>query len=507
MNRAKTAVLNSSLSVVTLIVTTMLQFIYRTVLVHSLGITYAGVTGLCMNLIGIFALSELGISWAISYYLYKPLKNNDNYQVAEIVFFLKKLYKYVGAFILVSGTAITPFLDTLVKGGNDVPHFKLIFLIFVFNTAISYLFFSYYQILANADRKNYVLFVPQVLGQIILVISQILVICYLHSFIVVVILSCVSTVVVNYVIRYKILRLYPYLKEYKNIKINLPLRAQITRYIKSTMLYKISLTVQSSSTSIIISYFIGLVVLGIYSNYMLIVDSIRSLILSSINPMVSVIGEITTDSKASEKHVLFKRLNFIMCWICYFCSISLYCLLTPFVSIWVGSNVTLPHTTIIIICVYFYIEFIISFSTQFRSACGLNDIGKFRPLITTIINVLLAILLVHKWGLNGILIALLLSRLATLTWFEPLIVHKYVFNKPIWPYYRTLIINFIFVVVIAVLTKWSVQLIWDDSISSFILALLICLTFPNLVFLAIYGRTQEFKYFLSKLSAKLRPKT
>lgn len=154
MNRAKIAVLNSSLSVVTLIVTTILQFLYRTVLVHSLGIKYAGVTGLCMNLIGIFALSELGISWAISYYLYKPLKNNDNLQVAQIVFFLKKLYKYVGFFIIVAGIAVTPFLDILVKGGNDIPHFNIIFLIFVFNTAISYLFFSYYQILANADRKT-----------------------------------------------------------------------------------------------------------------------------------------------------------------------------------------------------------------------------------------------------------------------------------------------------------------------------------------------------------------
>lgn len=268
------------------------------------------------------------------------------------------------------------------------------------------------------------------------------------------------------------------------------------------MLYKVSLTIQSSSTSVIISYFIGLVVLGVYSNYMLIVDSIRSLILSLINPMVSVIGEITTDSNIDEKLMLFRRLNFLMCWICYFCSISLYCLLTPFITLWLGADVTLPYSTVIIICVYFYIEFIISFSTQFRSACGLNDIGKLRPLITAIINVVLAILLVNKLGINGILIALLLSRLITLTWFEPWIVHKYVFNAPVWPYFRTLIINFCFALIIAILTNYGVHLVWDENISSFVLALLICTVFPNLIFLVFYGRKPEFKYYLDKLRLK-----
>lgn len=501
MGRAKIAVINSSLSVANLVITNLLQFLNRTVLIYILGVQYAGLSGLCQSIISIFALSELGVSWAISYYLYKPLKEHNYRQVAEIIYYLRRLYIYVGIFILVAGMAVVPFLNEIIKGAEDIPHLKLIFSLYFVNTACSYLFFSYYQILANADRKNYALFVPQTCGNIIMVCLQIAAVYFFHSFVLAVTLMTLSTIATNYVIRCKVIKLYPLLSEYKGCRIESRLKKEIVRYIKSTMLYKVSLTVMSSSTSIIISHYIGLVILGLYANYMLIVDTIRSVILSLINPMTAVIGEITANASETENRITFKRLNFLMSYICYFCSISLYCLLTPFITLWIGKDLTLPNSTIILITVYFYVEFIISFSTQFRSACGLNNIGKFRPLITAGLNVILAILFAEKYGINGIILALLISRLTTLTWFEPWVIHRYVLNKSVWPYYLRLIVNGAFTLIVILGMKWLVDQIWNNNWLSFIIAMFCCLIIPNLLFYVIYGRSAEFKYFLYKLKS------
>ena len=503
MGRAKIAIVNSGLSVANLLITNLLQFIYRTVLVYVLGVQYAGISGLCMSVIQIFALSELGISWAVTYYLYKPLKEQNHRQVAEIIYFLKKLYKYVGLFILLGGLCVLPFLDSFIKGSGEISDLRLIFVLFLINTASSYLFFSYYQILASADRKNYIFFAPQTWGNITVVCAQIGVIYFLHSFVIAIALSTVSTITVNYVIRRKVIRLYPALKEYPKAKLPIGLKKEIVRYIKATMLYKVSLTVMSSSTSVIISYFIGLVVLGIYSNYMIIVDTIRSLILSLVNPMTAVVGEITTGAEPVEKEIVYRRLNFLMSWICFFCTISLYCLLTPFVTLWLGNGLTLPHSTIILICAYFYVEFIIAFSTKFRDACGLNAIGKFRPLLTAVLNVILAILLAHKFGINGIISALLISRLVTLTWFEPWIVHRYILNKPVRRYYLSLIWNALFTCIVAIGANMIVKMIWKSDIASFVIAILICLTVPNAVFLLVKWHTTEFKYYFNKVKSLL----
>lgn len=506
MNRAKTAVVNSGLSVATLVITNLLQFVYRTVLVYTLGVEYSGITGLCQNVIGLFALSELGISWAISYYLYKPLKENNEESVAAIVYFLKRLYKWVGCFIIVGGACVIPFLDTVIKGGEDIAHLQIIFALFLFNTAVSYLFFSYYQILATADRKNYMLFVPQTCGNIIMVCLQIVAVYVFHSFVGAVALSVLSTITINFVIRRKIIRIYPLLTKHKNAEVEPSLKREIVKYIKATMLYKVSLTVQTSSTTVIISYYIGLVVLGIYANYMLIVDTIRSLILSLINPMTSVIGELTTGAGIEEKEKAFNRLNFLMGWIAYFCVTCLFCLLTPFVTLWVGPKLTLPLSTLTIICVYFYVEFIISFSTQFRSACGLNNIGRFRPLITAVLNIVLAIVLVQKFELNGILMALLISRVTTLTWFEPWVVFKHVFFKPVWRYYGELIFNGILTFLVVLATNYIVNLLWRETIGTFALAFVICLILPNLVFVLIKYRTVEFQYYLNKVKSSFGKK-
>lgn len=506
MGRAKIAVLNSGLSVVNLFITNILQFVYRTVLVYILGVQYAGISGLCMNVIGIFALSELGISWAISFYLYKPLKENNTEEVAGIVFFLKKLYRYVGVFVLLSGVAVIPFLDSIIKGGNDVPYLSLIFTLFLVNTVCSYLFFSYYQILANADRKNYMLFVPQTIGNILMVCGQIIAIYLFHSFVIAVVIMVASTISINYIIRLKVLRLYPYLHEHRHIKLNTELKKNIVQYIRSTMFYKISLTIMTSSTGIIISHYIGLVILGIYSNYMLIVDTIRSLILSLINPMTAVVGEIASGATSIEKEVAYKRLNFLMNWVCYFCAISLYCLLTPFVTLWFGAEYTLSPCIVTLISLYFYVEFIISFSTKFRDACGLNNIGKFRPILTAVCNIVLAILFVHRFGLSGIIFALLISRIVTLTWFEPWIVHKYVLNKPVGRYYLSLFGNMILTIITAAGISYLINMIWQKDVITFVMAMIICLIIPNTLFYIVYRNSNEMKYYLSMISAKIRRK-
>lgn len=504
MGRTKIAVVNSGLSVANLVITNVLQFVYRTAIVYILGVEYAGISGLCQNVIGLFALSELGISWAISYYLYKPLKDGNNKEVAEIIFFLRKLYKYVGFFILTVGLATVPFLDIIIKGASDIEHLKIIFVLYLFNTAVSYLFFSYYQVLAVADRKNYILFAPQTIGNILMVSGQIIVIYFFHSFLAAVALTTVSTLIINYSIRRKVQHLYPCLQQYNQVIISSSLKKEIIRYIKATMLYKVSLTVMTSSTGIIISHFIGLAVLGLYSNYMLIVDTIRSLILSLINPMTSVVGEITTAADVEVKETVYNRLNFLMEWICSFCAIALYSLLSPFVAIWLGDDLTLPLSTVTLIAIYFYIEFIISFSTKFRDACGLNRIGKFRPLITAIVNVVLAIALAPKFGINGIISALIISRLTTLTWFEPWIVHHYVLNKSVIKYYLSLVCNFVFTVVVALGISKLIQEFCPPNVSGFIVACTLVLIIPNVLYYLFFRKKSEMKYYIFKFKAAIK---
>lgn len=484
-------------------VTYLLSFIYRTVLVKVMGVEYVGITGLCGNIINIFSLAELGVSWAISYHLYKPLSDADYKTVAAVVNLLRRIYRFIGAFIAITGLVVLPFLTTLVKSDKPIDHLQLIYILFLANTVLSYLFFAYYQILISADRKDYLLFRPKVLIPFICTIFQILVLVFFHNFLLTVILLCLSTLLKNLWMALIGNRTYPFLHQYKNEALGQELKKQIVDYIKATMIYKISLTLYQSASSIIISSFKGIAIYGIYSNFVLIVDTVKGVILNLINPLTSVIGEINAAESAGYKIVIYRRLNFLMEWICCFCSVCFLTLMNPFVEIWLGKEFTLPISTIILIVVFFYLEFITAFSTKFRDACGLNHIGKYRPVFTAVINIVLSLVLVNKMGLNGVLLAMSIARLTTITWFEPWIVHKNVFGSSVMEYYMELLQNLLITTISSLCVFWLSSFIWNGSVFSFILLCVICVIIPNVIQILVYRRNDAYVYYEALVVDKL----
>lgn len=504
--RSQLAVVNSSLAIITMVITYALSFVYRTVLVKVMGVEYVGITGLCSNIINLFSLAELGISWAISFYLYKPLSENDQKTVAAIINLLKKLYRYIGLFIAIAGLVILPFLTTIAKSEHPIDNLHLIYLMFLTNTVLSYFFFAYYQILIAADRKNYILFKPSVLVPIFCTIFQISVLYFFHNFLLAVVVLCVSTLVKNLWMAWIGKKNYPYLQDYKLEKVSSELGSKIVKYIKATMIYKVSLTIQQSASSIIISSFIGVVVLGIYSNFVLIVDTIKSLILNMINPMTAIIGEINASESIEYKETIYKRLNLLMEWICCLCSVCLFVLMNPFVELWLGKDFLLPISTVSLIVFFFYFEFITAFSTKFRDACGLNHIGKFRPLFTALITVVLSLVLVRKMELNGVLVAMIIARITTITWFEPWIIHKFVIQKSVIKYYIELVLNLILTIGLIIGIYWIYTKIWDSGILIFIVLCIICLILPILVMILFYNKTEAYTYYKQLICGKLKDK-
>ena len=60
-----------------------LMFIVRIVFVYKLGEAYLGVNGLFTNVIGILSLTDLGITTALMYSLYKPLAEKNYKKVSS----------------------------------------------------------------------------------------------------------------------------------------------------------------------------------------------------------------------------------------------------------------------------------------------------------------------------------------------------------------------------------------------------------------------------------------
>ena len=104
----------------------ILQFVVRTVFIHTLGKSYLGINGLFSNILQMLSLAELGVGSAILFKLYEPLSKNDKKRIKILLKFYKRVYQIIGIVITVLGLSLIPFLRYIVKDYNSLESFVLL---------------------------------------------------------------------------------------------------------------------------------------------------------------------------------------------------------------------------------------------------------------------------------------------------------------------------------------------------------------------------------------------
>lgn len=129
--RTEYSFLNASMSIACSIIGAVLGFINRVVLTHTLSSTYVGVNGLFIELLTLLSFSELGISAAMAFMLYRPLVERNLALIRKLINYYKKLFYIVGAVIFVIGLCLIPAFPLLLKNADEVPHLRLIYFIYL----------------------------------------------------------------------------------------------------------------------------------------------------------------------------------------------------------------------------------------------------------------------------------------------------------------------------------------------------------------------------------------
>ena len=155
-SRTKKTLINTLFSLASQMLTIVLSFVLRAAFIKILGNQYTGVASVFTTILTMLSLSELGFATAIATALYKPLRDNNQKMIQQVMDFYKNAYRLVALFIFVVGMCLIPFLRYLIK---DVPDIKesitVIYFFYIIKTAASYLMI-YKTTLLRADQKLFV---------------------------------------------------------------------------------------------------------------------------------------------------------------------------------------------------------------------------------------------------------------------------------------------------------------------------------------------------------------
>ena len=93
--RKKKSFTNILVAIINEVILTIINFVIRIIFLRILGSEYLGLNSLLTNVIAILSITELGISNAIIFNLYKPLAQKDYETVSKYMNYYKICYRKV----------------------------------------------------------------------------------------------------------------------------------------------------------------------------------------------------------------------------------------------------------------------------------------------------------------------------------------------------------------------------------------------------------------------------
>ena len=489
-----------------LLLTDVMKFIVRTVFIYRLSESFLGANGLFSNILNVLNIAELGIGGAIAYALYKPLAEQDTGQIVALMNLYRRAYRWIGLFIAVMGIFLIPWLPVLVK--QEIPGLNLyvLYLLFLANSVVSYLFFSYKANLLTADQKNYLVNWFSSLVTVATALAQIAALLLLPtmsalSFYVYNILGIVGVVVSNLFVGHKVNQIYPFLRHTPPTPIPPEVKKKIFQNVGGLSIARISRVMLNSIDSIILSaaFQNGLSLIGRYSNYTMIVSVIDAAFTTISSSITASLGNRLIEGngeKQEENLSLLYSMDILFKWFYGLCFVCLYVLLNPFIGgIWISEGWTLSETCVFLIALNFLLNGVIFAPMKFIQAAGLFWQARIRYIVSAVLNIGLSLLfgVVFRWGIEGVLLATSIA-LVGMTIRDPYIVFRHIFQKPCGRYYIWHITSVIGIILTGVLTNYlSIRFMPNYTLISFFFRMLLCVFLPNALWAVLLWKTPRFQ--------------
>ena len=429
----------------------ILQLVNRNVFVKMLSVEYLGLNGLFGNILSMLAFSELGIGTAIIFSLYKPVAEKNEEKVCALMNLYRKLYTIIGCVVLLTGALVTPFLQYLIKDMPDIPYIRIYFLLYVLNSGISY-FYTYKRSLIICNQEEYISTTTTMIASALVRLLQIVVLMISHSYLLFLIVQVVVTRLENICISKIADKKFPYLKKKNKCQLSKDDKQEIKKNVAAVVIHKFGSVVVNATDSLIISKILGLASSGLYSNYILVTDTVMGILSKIFNSVTGSIGNLVAKEGRKKVEEMFNNILWMNFWLVCFSSTCIYCLLQNFIVLWLGEKYLLDYFSMSVIILCFYFNGIRKTILTFRNAVGLFWEDRYKPIFEVIINLVCSIPLTYIFGVAGVKLGTVISTITVTFWLEAYILYKYYFEKSCWLYIFKQIYYITLTILICVLT-------------------------------------------------------
>lgn len=417
--RVHKSILNAEVNLLFYFLTLFLVFFSRRIFLSCLGDEFIGLTGTLGNILGYLNLAELGIGTSISYFLYKPLQENNRAEINDIMSVFGFLYKCIGSIIAALAVFISLFFPWMF-GAEQLPIGIIYFTFFsLLGSSLIGYFINYRQILLSADQKNYLVAIYTQTAGIVKTLLQIYLAYELRNAYIWVGIEFLFGIFACIVLNWKINREYPWLQCDKSKG-----RSLLSKYpdiltkTRQVFIHKLKFFLLGKSDELFIFIFVSLKMVAYYNNYMMIIGKVTTMFIMAINSVGAGVGNLIAEGNKANTMKVFWELSAIRYFIASIVCCLLYCLIEPFIALWLGAEYILPQSTLILLLAYFYVNISHGAVDSYIYGLGLYA-DTWSAWVELVINLSITFVAGYYIGIDGILLGKVVSMTLIAMFWKP----------------------------------------------------------------------------------------
>lgn len=446
--RSKKAVVNIISSLLLQFATLICGFIVPRLIIKNFGSNVNGLVTSITQFLAYISLLESGFGPVVKSILYKPIANKNKEEIEKILKASEKFFRIISYIFIVYIIILCFALPMVVSNEFNVGFTLSLVIIISISTFAEYYFGMTYKLYLQAEQKTYITSFIQI-GTIILNTIMIVILIYFGQSIQVVKLVSAAIFVFRPILQ----------NLYVKKKYNINLKSAKSDYkIKQKwdgLAQHIASVIHNNTDVVVLTIFSNTLEVSVYSVYLLVVNGVKNLVQAFSGGIDASFGNMIANNEKEALNKSFRVYELFYFTLSTIIFIVTLILILPFISIYTKGitdvNYYRPAFAYLIVLAEFMWTIRVPYSSVTLAAGHFKETMK-GAWIESIVNIVLSVILVFKFGIIGVAIGTLVAMLIRTIEF---MYHtsKYILERNIWYTFKRLLVIAVEVILVVIISN------------------------------------------------------
>lgn len=481
--RKKRLILNTSSSFLYQIVAVICGLIIPRIFIQSYGSAVNGLISSISQFLSFITLLEMGVGAVVQSTLYKPLADKNTFEISKIIVSAERFFKKI-SYIFVCYILILALLYPVIVNNEFGWCFTASLIVVIsISTFAQYYFGITYQMLLNADQRAYIQFYVQ---------AAMLILNALATMVLASIGANVTflKLVTSFIFLLRPIVFSTYVKKHYKIDHSIVYDGEPIKQKWNGLAQHLASVVLNSTDVIVLTIFSTLENVSIYYVYHAVVNGVKTLVTTVTNSVQATIGDMIARNENETLNDFFSFFEWLVHTLVTLLFASTGILILPFIEVYtkniVDTNYYLPAFAVLITlaqasyCLRLPYNIVVLAAGHYKQT-------QTSAILEAIINIVVSVVLVGKFGLIGVAIGTLVAMCYRTLYFA-IYLKNNILRRKISYFIKHVIVDAVSVTLMVISTSW-IEMSSISFISWTLLAIevvSVCLSIALVVNLLLY---------------------